>query len=488
MSVIGACLLAVGCAAIRPDAGFEQVAGAVRERTGHELRLQDPGAPDATVTELLAQPLTLFKAVQVALLNNPELQAAYAQLQRGAADRREAATLDNPMLALTVLDPEEGGSRSIEADLLGPLLGLILRGPSRSIAEREWRQVQAETVEAVIELAAEVERAWYEHLAARAKLTVAKLMLEAADVGRLLADRFAAAGNITPLETALHADAAGVAQSALVEARLAADRSRLELSSLLGLMPDADWAPAGDLPGLPGAWPETDELWQRALDEHPSLAVAGLELDKLALALSMEQRFRVLGDLDIGLAWERETDRSELYGVALELSLPIFHQNQAEIGRAQAALRRAGWTQRATLGRLAGEVHLAAAALDAAAARAMIHRDTIIPARRQAVDFVLREYNYMLTGVFDLIEVREREFEAWAGYVEAVADFWLAAADLRRAVGGRLDLEPGDPILLPELEHGSDQGHDHHGTTSETRPETEADDQHQHEAQHDHTP
>ena len=458
------CVLTTGCAVAPPDAGFDEVAATVRDRTGHELTLRDASEPPTdSISRLLVEPLTTFTAVQLALLNNPELQADYAALRLSAAQWVEASRLGNPALSVSVKNPREEGANSIEAELLAPLIDLVLRAPRRIFAAAEMRQVQAETVEAIIDLAGDVEGAWYEYLAARRKHDVAQLMLEAAEVGRLLADRFFDAGNTTPLHTALHHDAVGMAQAELATSGLELEAARLELATLMGLSRDQAWAVADELPGVPTSWGERALLEQRMLDEHPSLAVARLDIDKLALALSLERRFRWLGDLDVGVAYERETDRSELYGVALELSLPVFSQGQTEIAAAEARLRRAGWSYRATRGRLLRDLHLALGALEVASRRAAIYRDTIIPAREQAVDFVLREYNYMITGVFDLIEAREREFEAYEAYIEAVADSWKAAADLRRAAGGRLQIEASGSLAIPVLRAESPMDHSQHG-------------------------
>ena len=47
-------------------------------------------------------------------------------------------------------------------------------------------------------------------------------------------------------------------------------------------------------------------------------------------------------------------------------------------------------------------------------------------------------YNYMLKGVYQLLEVRKLEIEATHDYVRALQDYWTAYADLERAVGGKL--------------------------------------------------
>src|SRR5437773_8179195 len=82
--VLGALLGIAGCASVPRDAGFEQVGRTVGERAGAQVRWNRGGEDDAelarTVHELLSSELTADRAVQIALLNNPSLQATYEEL------------------------------------------------------------------------------------------------------------------------------------------------------------------------------------------------------------------------------------------------------------------------------------------------------------------------------------------------------------------------------------------------------------------------
>ena len=73
-------MLAGGCASFSPDGGFGPVAEAVRARTGQEAKwlrsVDEANSVRTRVKELLAQPLTAEASVQIALLNNPGLQAS----------------------------------------------------------------------------------------------------------------------------------------------------------------------------------------------------------------------------------------------------------------------------------------------------------------------------------------------------------------------------------------------------------------------------
>ena len=97
-----AILVAIGgCASFSTDGGFAPVESAARDRLGATLTWPRSDAQRSTVdqrvAELLAQqPLSADDAVQVALLNNRGLRAAYAELGIAEAELVQAGRLPNP--------------------------------------------------------------------------------------------------------------------------------------------------------------------------------------------------------------------------------------------------------------------------------------------------------------------------------------------------------------------------------------------------------
>ena len=81
-----------------------------------------------------------------------------------------------------------------------------------------------------------------------------------------------------------------------------------------------------------------------------------------------------------------------------------------------------------------------AARAQAAANRelALSVRDTVLPQRQEVLRLTLQQYNSMLKGAYDLLGAKAAEAAAERSYVEAWRDYWIARADLERAVGGKL--------------------------------------------------
>src|SRR5438045_1448774 len=100
--VLAATSLALGgCATVPRDAGFGDVEQLVAERTALRVQWNRGTAADRAVEEMIRQSiaseLTIDQAVQIALLNNRNLQATYEELGIAQADLVQAGLLQNPV-------------------------------------------------------------------------------------------------------------------------------------------------------------------------------------------------------------------------------------------------------------------------------------------------------------------------------------------------------------------------------------------------------
>lgn len=82
--VLASLTLVGGCTTLSPEGPFTEVGNTVQARIGKQIswdagQYEDP-VVHAMIDKLLSRPLTAERAVQIALLNNRELQAIYANL------------------------------------------------------------------------------------------------------------------------------------------------------------------------------------------------------------------------------------------------------------------------------------------------------------------------------------------------------------------------------------------------------------------------
>src|SRR5688572_14593550 len=120
-------LLLAGCASLSEDGGFSSVEQAVKDRTGAETRwTRSDGDVDTVrgrVNELLAKTLGATEAVQIALLNNPGLQASYAEVGVAEADLVQASRWRGPTFSYARL--RRGDEIERERSVFFNVLGLI---------------------------------------------------------------------------------------------------------------------------------------------------------------------------------------------------------------------------------------------------------------------------------------------------------------------------------------------------------------------------
>lgn len=500
-----------GCATPSPRPGDADIDRLLLARGG------PPTAPEATpesVQAWLSEPMTADRALRLAMLRSPRLQEEYARLGLAHAEVLEAVQVENPRLSLSrlSLDPGDGADRTIALGL--PLADLLVLPARARLAAAEFERARLEIAGAVLEVASEVEAAWYAAVGAQQVAQMRAAVAEGAATSAELAQRFHDAGNISELQLRQEQALASSARIEALRASSTAARARLELTRLIGLSGrDADWAPTERLPMPVAAEDPVDALVALAREGNLELLAARQEAQVLADALGITRRLRWIGGSEIGYEQEDDADGQRLRGPTLELELPIFNQGQAKLARAEALL--AGALARVAQAELATEQGVRLNAQTVATLRDVVqtHRQALIPQREAVVARRQEQQNYMLVGVFELIRAKLDEYDAYQSYLEAVRDYWLARVELARVVGRRLPsdaaidertpsvqeiLSPGEAAMdhaghggmdhpAPgQVDHSGHEGMDHGKPAPE--PEAEEEDEHEHTHHHGATP
>src|SRR5216117_3195976 len=127
-----------GCAHVDPNPAFRELANTVHLRTGKRVQWNRGSAQDAqaqaAVASLLKRPLTADSAVQVALLNNHNLQATYEELGIAQADLVEAGLLKNPVFYFERRLP----GQAAEIDLVQEFVDILLLPLRKRIAAAQF--------------------------------------------------------------------------------------------------------------------------------------------------------------------------------------------------------------------------------------------------------------------------------------------------------------------------------------------------------------
>jgi cobalt-zinc-cadmium efflux system outer membrane protein len=463
-----------GCASLAPQPRDAELATLLSERGGPAVEWSAVGAPAeerAAIDRWLDQPMTLDAAVRVAMLRSPRLQEEYARLGLARAEVLEAVEIENPRLSYQRLSIDDGGHNRTTGISL-PLFDLLLLPAKSRLAGKDYERARFDVADAVLGVVAEVEAAWYRYVTARQVAGMREAVAEGLDASAELAGRFHDAGNISALQLAQEQAAASQARIEALHARADATRHRLELTTLLGLRGDeAAWEASDTLPLPVPEEDAADALVATARDGNLQLQAARKQAEVLADALGLTRRLRWLGGSEIGYERETEASGERLRGPEISLELPIFNQGQAKLARAEAQLAEA--LARVQLAEIGVENGVRTGVDGVAAMREVVrlHREALVPQRETIVAREQERQNFMLIGVFELIQAKVAEYDAYQSYLEAVRDYWLARVELARTVGRRLPSDAGigartpsvQDILTPAaaMDHSGHGGMDH---------------------------
>jgi outer membrane protein TolC len=428
-----------GCATFSGNGGFGAVEQVAKERLNKDVTWQrDDRARESvrsTVKTLLASPLSVDNAVQVALLNNPGLQATYAELGIAEADLVQAGRMTNPHFAY--LRTSEGGERKLEWALTFPIIDLLTMPLRTRIEGRRFEQVKLAVAGQMLSVATETRKAWFDAVAAEERVRYLEQVEVAAEASSELASRMEGAGNFSRLnrmrEQVFHAET--VARLARTRQGAVAERERL--TRLIGLSgDDVAFRLPERLPDLPADKPEFRDIEARAMTGRLDVQAAMRETERLAGSLGLTRATRFINVLELGPAATKEDPEPWKRGFEVSLQLPIFDWGGARVAKAEAIYMQALHRVAETAVNARSEVREAYSAYHTAYDTAKRYRDEIVPLRKKIAEENMLRYNGMLIGVFDLLADAREQVGAVIAYIEALRYFWLSESDLQAAFNG----------------------------------------------------
>jgi hypothetical protein len=366
LAVLGGCAgLEYGSAAYDPARmpGTAEVAERTQYRGYNYLRPMNGyrGAVDERIGELSQAPMTEEAAVEVALLQDTDVQS----LMHEHRAQQPSFVRDVAARAASAED-----ARPVEWKMQGELL-------SRSTTNRWLREFGEEylgTAETMTGTAAEARTAYYEAVAAAQLAAMFDQTLEAEKAAAELANEQYLSGTASRLDQARQHLAYAETFKAAAEAKRDAVAKREALNRLLKLSGEQTaWALPDRLPDLPATRPD-------------------------------------FGDV-------------EAYAAT--------HSLAAYAGRASPEQLTAGTMLRSEARE---HYHRMLTAYDIAKHQ----RNVVVPLTQVALEEMQLNYNAMLQDVYGLLEASREQIEAGKEYVAALAEFWIAHAELTQLLGGRL--------------------------------------------------
>jgi outer membrane protein TolC len=435
-----ASLVLGGCASFSQDGGFNTVEQLTKERVGQAPKYQRTGeqadSAKARVAELLKPSLTADSAVEIALLNNRDLQANYAELGIAESDLVRAGRLANPSFSFGRLSG--GGAVEIDRAVLFNVLGLFTMPLAKQVEQRRFEQAQLQAAYETVGVAGEARKAFFEAVTAQQLVGYFGQVKEAADASNELARRMAAAGNFNNLaqmrEQSFYSDA--TAQLARAQHQAVAARERL--TRVLALDSDQlEFKLPERLPDLPSAPAEPRDAEQTAMDKRLDVLMAKRATEATAKSLGLTKTTRFINVFNVGYQNQSNTGESRKNGYEIELELPLFDFGSARVARAEATyLQSVNRTAQVAIN-ARSEVRESYSAYRTAYDLARHYRDEVVPLRKRISDENLLRYNGMLASVFELLADSKDQIASVTGAVEALRDYWVAQTNLQSALTGR---------------------------------------------------
>lgn len=431
-----------GCAQLPADGGIGPVQQIANQRLGQPTawnrNAENSQRSDTQIAALLddghgnRRLSNAGDAVQIALLNNPELQSAFAELGMAEADLVQAGRLPNP--GFSFARSHAGDDIKIERGISLALMQWLSMPVTARIAQRGLEQSRLLAARHLLKVAAQTRQAFYRALAAQQMLAYQEQVRQAAEAAHLLAARMAERGNSSRLDAAREQLFYADAQTRLLRARREAAQAHEALARWLGLAPG--FSLPARLPDLPAQLAPVADIERQAMAQRLDVQAARSELAGLQDSLGLTRSTRFVNVLDLGYQRTTESGRAPEIGYQVSVEIPLFDWGQARVAKAEAIYLQGAQRLAATALDARAQARLAWRERDDAFALARRYQQQILPLRRRVADENLLRYNGMLISVFDLLADAREQANTVIAAIEAERDFWIADAALQLALDG----------------------------------------------------
>lgn len=382
-----------------------------------------------------AEPLSLAKAIELALEGNPEVAAAKRQWEATEGQVLQGRSRPNPELAYSLEDTRsKTRTQSWQLNLPVELGGK--RAARTKAAEKTREQAQAQLAELQATVRANVAAAYFDVLTAQERLVLARDSAALAKSSTDTVSKRVAAGKVSPVEESK----ARVAEAGVrVELAQAASEQRNALSRLFALLGRID-APYTVLEGKAENLPSVPSLadLQPLISSAPGVVLARIEVDRRKALTALEQSKRVPDvTVSVGMQHSNETQRNVLlFGVSVPL--PIFDRNQGNLLEALKLEDKARDELQAASVRLHSEVAQGQERLSTITAEVQSLQQDVLPGAKSAYDAATIGFE---NGKFNFLEVLDAQrtyFTAKSQYLKALGEAHRAAADIDRLLGASM--------------------------------------------------
>jgi len=490
IGLVAAAMVSIGCRTSQQirDPEYAQVSRALQQASA----LSHPNskscqstryAPQSTLiatapfSDELAGPHPVERYIQVALSQNPDIQAARKKMESLAHQVPIAASLPDPMLNVTA-QPEPVQTAAGQQELIvaaNQKFLLFGKLESRaSLAESQTNVARAQLAAVELATIAKVKRAYYELYFLQQATSVTedeqKLLVEIREVANT---RYKAGR--TSQQDVLRADLEiSNVESELIRLRQQLQSGQARLARLLHIAPQTQVAALDHLMQEQAPL-DLELLQQQAVNARPELhaQLAAVRRDRSAVNLA---RLDYKPDVTLGLSWidvanngvSPVTNGRDSFLLSAGVNLPIYRKRlDSSIRSAEAkvvsTVREYDSLRDGTLEEVTDLFAQARSEEDLL----LLFREDILPKARQTLEVSNQAYNVGEVDFLQLIDNWRQLLRYEINYHRLEASLRQTLAELERVVGGFLD-QPmpetfpvpfAEPEMLPSVQQ-DDEGND----------------------------
>lgn len=421
------------------------------------LRTQaEQDAATARVQQLLQQPISLHEAVEIAILNNPQIQAELWSLGIAQADLRQLATIPNPGIKVT----RGIAQNSTELEFGFNLLALITLPKVRDLALIEYQKMRLETAQRISGVIHETKLSYWQAVATSEVLATVERVHQATQASAELAQRMAATGNFNKLQFLREQRVLSDSTLNLLQARQAQADSLARLKQQLGLWQQSPGLKLPEqLPEIPELPALTPEAAQQQLSKRLDVQLAIMQLNRLGVALNLTKDTRLVNVFAAEVAAEAREPTERTYSLIFEL--PIFDRGQHRVSRQQAQYQQAFALASAIGIGARSELLQSYQHVVTQHHIARHYQQTIVPMSQQIIDENQLLYNGMFISVFELLADARSQMNDVTNSILAKRDFWIAKAQWELAQMGTPDSKFAAPLVQQPSTQGTKEAAAH---------------------------
>jgi len=379
-----------------------------------------------------AAPLTLPRAIALALDGHPDLAVAQREIEATQGQVLQGRARPNPELAYALEDHRsQTRTQSVQINL--PVETGGKRAARIAVAER-GRDVAVEELNMRrIDIRAAVAATFFETLAAQERTALAQDSVDLAGKASDAVAKRVAAGKVSPVEeTKARVAEAGV-RVELAQARSEQRNARGRLASLLGAQAPRFESVEGRMGAIPAV--PTFESVQQRLSASPTLRRAQREVARRQSMVEVERSRRVPDvTFSLGVKRPNELQRNQLlFGVSVPL--PLFDRNQGNLLEALRREDKARDELQALAVRVGTEVLQAREQLGSIREEVEVLQRDVLPGARRAYEAATVGFDNGKFSFLEVLDAQRTYFAAKSQYLKALAEAHRAAADIDRVLG-----------------------------------------------------